>query len=108
SERHAGLGRACAYGARLWSNERAARRPLAGATHRTDDRRILSGPEASERTAADGYVFRFVQAGSELSSLLGRLPSRVGYQPTLATQVAALQERIASVGGAAVSGIQAG
>ena len=36
-------------------------------------------------------VFRFVQAGSELSSLLGRLPSRVGYQPTLATEVAGLQ-----------------
>ena len=52
-------------------------------------------------------VFRFVQAGSELSSLLGRLPSRVGYQPTLATEVAALQERIASVAGAAVTAIQA-
>ena len=52
-------------------------------------------------------VFRFVQAGSELSSLLGRLPSRVGYQPTLATEVAALHERIASVSGAAVTAIQA-
>ena len=52
-------------------------------------------------------VFRFVQAGSELSSLLGRLPSRVGYQPTLATEVARLQERIASVAGAAVTAIQA-
>ncbi len=48
-------------------------------------------------------IFRFVQAGSELSSLLGRLPSRVGYQPTLATEVAALQERIASVAGASVT-----
>jgi F-type H+-transporting ATPase subunit beta len=38
-------------------------------------------------------VFRFVQAGSEVSGLLGRLPSRVGYQPTLASEVAALQER---------------
>ena len=52
-------------------------------------------------------VFRFVQAGSEISSLLGRLPSRVGYQPTLATEVAALQERIASVAGASVTAIQA-
>jgi len=52
-------------------------------------------------------VFRFVQAGSEVSSLLGRLPSRVGYQPTLASEVAALQERIASVAGAAVTAIQA-
>ena len=52
-------------------------------------------------------VFRFVQAGSEVSSLLGRLPSRVGYQPTLASEVAALQERIASVAGASVTAIQA-
>jgi F-type H+-transporting ATPase subunit beta len=52
-------------------------------------------------------IFRFVQAGSEVSSLLGRLPSRVGYQPTLATEVASLQERIASVAGAAVTAIQA-
>jgi F-type H+-transporting ATPase subunit beta len=52
-------------------------------------------------------IFRFVQAGSEVSSLLGRLPSRVGYQPTLATEVAALEERIASVAGAAVTSIQA-
>ncbi len=52
-------------------------------------------------------VFRFVQAGAEVSGLLGRLPSRVGYQPTLATEVAALQERIASVQGAAVTAIEA-
>jgi len=52
-------------------------------------------------------VFRFVQAGAEVSSLLGRLPSRVGYQPTLATEVAQLEERIASVAGAAVTAIQA-
>jgi F-type H+-transporting ATPase subunit beta len=52
-------------------------------------------------------VFRFVQAGAEVSGLLGRLPSRVGYQPTLASEVAALQERIASVGDAAVTAIEA-
>ncbi len=52
-------------------------------------------------------IFRFVQAGSEVSSLLGRLPSRVGYQPTLASEVASLEERIASVAGAAVTAIQA-
>ncbi len=52
-------------------------------------------------------VFRFVQAGAEVSGLLGRMPSRVGYQPTLASEVAALQERIASVGGAAVTAIEA-
>ena len=52
-------------------------------------------------------VFRFVQAGSEVSGLLGRMPSRVGYQPTLETEVADLQERIASVGGRSVTAIEA-
>jgi F-type H+-transporting ATPase subunit beta len=52
-------------------------------------------------------VFRFVQAGSEVSGLLGRLPSRVGYQPTLATEIAELEQRIASVAGATVTAIQA-
>ncbi len=52
-------------------------------------------------------VFRFVQAGAEVSGLLGRAPSRVGYQPTLADEVAALQERIASVGDASVTAIEA-
>jgi F-type H+-transporting ATPase subunit beta len=52
-------------------------------------------------------VFRFVQAGGEVSGLLGRLPSRVGYQPTLATEIAELEERIASVGDRAITAIQA-
>lgn len=52
-------------------------------------------------------VFRFVQAGSEVSGLLGRMPSRVGYQPTLASEIAELQERITSVRAAAVTSIQA-
>jgi len=52
-------------------------------------------------------IFRFVQAGAEVSGLLGRLPSRVGYQPTLASEVAALQERIASVGDASITAIEA-
>jgi F-type H+-transporting ATPase subunit beta len=41
-------------------------------------------------------IFRFVQAGSEVSALLGRLPSAVGYQPTMASEMGALQERITS------------
>jgi F-type H+-transporting ATPase subunit beta len=52
-------------------------------------------------------VFRFVQAGAEVSGLLGRMPSRVGYQPTLASEVAGLQERIVSVGGVSVTAIEA-
>jgi len=52
-------------------------------------------------------VYRLVQAGSEVSGLLGRLPSRVGYQPTLAGEIAGFEERIASVAGAAITSIQA-
>ncbi len=52
-------------------------------------------------------VFRFVQAGSEVSGLLGRLPSRVGYQPTLASEVADLQERITSTHRGSITSIQA-
>ncbi len=52
-------------------------------------------------------VFRFVQAGAEVSGLLGRLPSRVGYQSTLASEVAGLEQRIVSVAGATVTSIQA-
>jgi F-type H+/Na+-transporting ATPase subunit beta len=52
-------------------------------------------------------VYRLVQAGAEVSGLLGRLPSRMGYQPTLADEIAELEERIASVEGAAVTSIQA-
>ena len=52
-------------------------------------------------------IFRFVQAGGEVSGLLGRLPSRVGYQPTLASEIAGLQGRISSVEGAAITAIEA-
>lgn len=52
-------------------------------------------------------VFRFVQAGSEVSGMMGRMPSRVGYQPTLATELAGLQERIASTRKGAITSIQA-
>lgn len=52
-------------------------------------------------------VFRFIQAGSEVSGLMGRLPSRVGYQPTMATELAELQERICNTSGASMTSIQA-
>merc|ERR1712013_253949 len=52
-------------------------------------------------------IFRFVQAGSEVSALLGRMPSSVGYQPTLATEMGSLQERIASTGDGSITSIQA-
>ncbi|WP_417253063.1 F0F1 ATP synthase subunit beta [Celeribacter sp.] len=52
-------------------------------------------------------IFRFVQAGSEVSGLMGRMPSRVGYQPTLATELAGLEERITSTDRGAITSIQA-
>jgi F-type H+-transporting ATPase subunit beta len=52
-------------------------------------------------------IFRFVQAGSEVSCLLGRMPSRVGYQPTLATELAVLEERISSTHRGSITSIQA-
>jgi F-type H+-transporting ATPase subunit beta len=52
-------------------------------------------------------IFRFSQAGSEVSALLGRMPSAVGYQPTLATEMGALQERIASTSKGAITSVQA-
>ena len=52
-------------------------------------------------------IFRFVQAGSEVSSLLGRMPSAVGYQPTLANEMGQLQERIASTKNGSVTSVQA-
>ncbi|NLL70370.1 MAG: F0F1 ATP synthase subunit beta [Epulopiscium sp.] len=52
-------------------------------------------------------IFRFIQAGSEVSALLGRMPSAVGYQPTLATEVGALQERITSTKSGSITSVQA-
>ncbi|NLO81866.1 MAG: F0F1 ATP synthase subunit beta [Clostridiales bacterium] len=52
-------------------------------------------------------IFRFIQAGSEVSALLGRMPSAVGYQPTLAVEVGALQERIASTRNGSITSVQA-
>ncbi len=52
-------------------------------------------------------IFRFVQAGSEVSALLGRMPSAVGYQPTLATEMGQLQERITSTSKGSITSVQA-
>jgi F-type H+-transporting ATPase subunit beta len=52
-------------------------------------------------------IFRFIQAGQEVSGLMGELPSRVGYQPTLATELAALEERISSTSTGAITSVQA-
>jgi F-type H+/Na+-transporting ATPase subunit beta len=52
-------------------------------------------------------IFRFIQAGSEVSGLMGQIPSRVGYQPTLATELAGLQERISNTASGAITSVQA-
>ncbi|MDZ4729581.1 MAG: F0F1 ATP synthase subunit beta [Xanthomonadales bacterium] len=52
-------------------------------------------------------IFRFIQAGSEVSGLMGRMPSRLGYQPTMGTELAALEERIANTDTGAITSIQA-
>ena len=52
-------------------------------------------------------IFRFIQAGSEVSGLMGKMPSRVGYQPTLATELSELQERISSTRSGSITSIQA-
>jgi len=52
-------------------------------------------------------IFRFIQAGSEVSGLMGQLPSRLGYQPTLATELAALEERICNTPAAGITSVQA-
>jgi len=52
-------------------------------------------------------IFRFIQAGSEVSGLMGRIPSRVGYQPTLGTELAELEERIANSAGGSITSVQA-
>jgi F-type H+-transporting ATPase subunit beta len=75
----------------------------------------LSGLTMCERFRDDGAetllfvdnIFRFSQAGSEVSALLGRMPSAVGYQPTLATEMGELQERITSTTKGAITSVQA-
>jgi F-type H+/Na+-transporting ATPase subunit beta len=52
-------------------------------------------------------IFRFIQAGSEVSGLMGRMPSRLGYQPTMSTELSALEERIANTRNGAITSIQA-
>ena len=75
----------------------------------------LTGLTIAEKFRDDGKdilmfvdnIFRFTQAGSEVSALLGRIPSAVGYQPTLATDMAALQERITSTKAGSITSVQA-
>ena len=65
------------------------------------------GGEGSDTLLFIDNIFRFVQAGSEVSALLGRMPSAVGYQPTLASEMGTLQERITSTKYGSITSVQA-
>src|SRR3546814_1192279 len=61
----------------------------------------------SSDVCSSDLIFRFTQAGSEVSALLGRIPSAVGYQPTLSTDMGQLQERITSTNKGSITSVQA-
>src|SRR5262249_3890359 len=86
-------------------NEPPGARQLVAVTGSTlaEDCRI-TGPDVR---LFSGSLFRFTQAGSEVSALLGRLPSAVGYQPTLANEMGQLQERITSTKRGSITSLQA-
>ena len=81
---------------------RAARRP-----QWPDHGRVLPRRARQDVLLFVDNIFRFTQAGSEVSALLGRMPSAVGYQPTLATEMGALQERITSTKKGSITSVQA-
>jgi F-type H+-transporting ATPase subunit beta len=85
-------------GAGVRPDERAAGRARPRRAVRPDHRRYFRDQGQDVLFFVDN-IFRFTQAGSEVSALLGRIPSAVGYQPTLATDMGALQERITSTQG---------
>ena len=91
----------------LRPDERAARRAPAGRPDRPDDGRVLPRRGGRDVLLFIDNIFRFTQAGSEVSALLGRMPSAVGYQPNLATEMAALQERITSTKKGSITSLQA-
>jgi F-type H+-transporting ATPase subunit beta len=94
-------------GAGVRPDERAARSARARRAVGPDDRRVISATEAEDVLFFVDNIFRFTQAGCEVSALLGRIPSAVGYQPTLSTDMGALQERITSTNKGSITSVQA-
>ncbi len=80
---------------------------LSGLTVAESFRDMGSGTGSRDILFFIDNIFRFTQAGSEVSALLGRLPSAVGYQPTLATEMGAMQERITSTKNGSITSVQA-
>ena len=99
-----GEGSKCALVLR--PDERAAGRPRPRRADRPDRRRDFRDQGQDVLFFVDN-IFRFTQAGSEVSALLGRIPSAVGYQPTLATDMGALQERITTTTKGSITSVQA-
>jgi len=102
-------GRLCQFEMRsgLRADDGAARSASARGSERVDGRRVLPRRRRSDTLLFIDNIFRFTQAGSEVSTLLGRMPSAVGYQPNLATEMGELQERITSTSKGSVTSVQA-
>ena len=91
----------------LWTDDGTARSASASGSFRSDRRRIFPRQEGLDVLLFIDNIFRFTQAGSEVSALLGRMPSAVGYQPNLATEMGEMQERITSTKTGSITSIQA-
>ncbi len=89
------------------SDERTAGSPSSSCSVGPDDGRMVRDATGSDTLLFVDNIFRFSQAGSEVSALLGRMPSAVGYQPTLGTELGQLQERITSTKNGAITSVQA-
>ncbi|MEZ5269147.1 MAG: hypothetical protein R2789_11505 [Microthrixaceae bacterium] len=92
---------------RVRPDGRATRRAPQGRTVRSHHGRVLRDVQGQDVLLFVDNIFRFTQAGSEVSTLLGRMPAAVGYQPTLADEMGELQERITSTGGRSITSLQA-
>ena len=104
-----------------WRSPACSRRPPSSSARWTSRRACACGSPCRPSPMAEYFrdvqgqdvllfvdnIFRFVQAGSEVSTLLGRMPSAVGYQPTLADEMGELQERITSTRGRSITSLQA-
>ncbi len=94
-------------GAHLRADDRAPRSPGPGGPHGLTVAEYFRDEEGKDVLLFIDNIFRFTQAGSEVSALLGRMPSAVGYQPTLATEMGELQERITSTKKGSITSVQA-
>ena len=98
-------GSPCGSGVR--TDERASRRACSRRAVGSDHCRALPRQENQDVLLFVDNIFRFTQAGSEVSALLGRIPSAVGYQPTLGTEMGMLQERITTTKNGSITSVQA-